>query len=68
MTAEAIINVLLDTIKEHHQLRSEYALARHLEISDTQLVRLRKGEVARSTRRLLPLLVQYPVTIHPTPA
>jgi hypothetical protein len=67
-TAQELVNQLLDTIKEQHQLPSEAALARHIGVSAMYIWRWRRGQYGTSTSVLLPLSLHYACTLHGGPA
>lgn len=58
-----LINALFDQIKIDHQLKSDSALARFIQVPDMYIYRWRKGEYATSLRVLTPFLVRYGPTI-----
>jgi DNA-binding transcriptional regulator YiaG len=53
-TAKDLVNQLLDSIREQHNLHSDAALARYLNVNQMSIVRWRRGEIAPSTKVLLP--------------
>lgn len=59
MDTLALVNHLLNTIKERHGLPSDAALARHIGVNEMRIVRWRRGEYGAATRILFPLLLTY---------
>lgn len=55
----ALINALLDEIKERHGLSSDYALSQHLGIAQVYITRWRTGGYNTALRILAAPLVEF---------
>jgi ribosome-binding protein aMBF1 (putative translation factor) len=54
-----LLNTILDTIRQEHGLTSDEALRQHLKVSDLTIYRWRRGEMGKSARVLIPLIVKH---------
>jgi|GEM_PF-5043376 len=54
-----LLNTVLNTIRAEHNLRSDEALRQHIGVSDLTIYRWRRGEMGKSARKLIPLILEH---------
>lgn len=54
-----LVNTILDTIRQEQGLASDEALRKYLDVSDLTVYRWRRGEMGKSARVLIPLIVNH---------
>lgn len=59
MDSKTLVNKLFDTIKEQHNLPSDGALARFLDVPEMYIWRWRRGQYGTSGDVLIPLTLSY---------
>lgn len=57
ISTRELLNQLFDTIKTKHALKSDAALARHLQVDPMSILRWRRGELPTSLQVIAPLLI-----------